>query len=237
MKSIVKSLLINVLLLGLVSLNFAIAPNSAFAKNKDSKKHPKIALTFDDGPGPYTDQLLNILNKYNAHATFCVVGNKVDDYKATILKMQKNGNEIIGHSWSHANLAYMNYRTLSKHIRGTRTVIKQIIGPKNAPKMFRPPWGSFNRFVRATAKDWGYSILMWNVDPKDWKYRNSKYVYNHVVSHAKNGNIVLSHDIHRTTVEAYKRIIPKLTKMGFDLVTVDQLLGRPAAPGEVIYRK
>lgn len=194
-----------------------------------------LALTFDDGPSVYTKTLLKVLRKNHSNATFCVVGKSVAPFESTVRQMYKDGNQITGHTWSHANLTSLGYSSIKWQLNATAKAIKSVTGKK--PNMYRPPYGAFNSNVRRISSQLGYSMLYWSVDTRDWQYRNEDYVYNYVISHASKGSIILMHDIHPTTVNAMKRAIPKLVEMGYDLVTVDQLLGRVAVPGELVVRK
>lgn len=176
-----------------------------------------IALTFDDGPSIYTDKILNILNKYDVTATFFVLGNKVSLYKETLKKMLQNGNEIGNHSYNHKWMIKLNSDELKKQIYDTQYIIKKELG--YTPKCLRPTYGSLNNKIK-NYKD--FNIVLWNVDTLDWKIKNYKEVSKRALK-AKDGDIILMHDIHPVTVKALDIIIPKLIENGFQFVTVSEL--------------
>lgn len=199
---------------------------------------PMVAITFDDGPGAYTDRLLDILQRYNAKATFFVMGYKIDQRPETVQRIAAEGHEIGGHSWNHKELTKLTDKEISSQLTRTRNKIEDVTGVK--PALMRPPYGSYNDKVRAVAKKLGISAINWNVDTLDWKYKDADYVYDAAMKKLKDGNIILFHDIHPTTVDAMEKIIPALIEEGYQLVTVSQLLtadGSEIVPGALYYNR
>lgn len=190
---------------------------SKAASNK-TKNIKVIALTFDDGPGPYTNQLLDILEKNQVKATFFMVGENISRYPKVVKRMGKLGCEYGNHSWNHANLANLSAKDIKTQINKTDNALKKVTGKTTT--ILRPPYGSVSQTLRKTA---GKPLILWSVDTLDWKYRNSSRVQNHVLSHAQNGSIILMHDIHKTTVQAMKQAIPQLKKKGYRFVTVSEM--------------
>lgn len=182
------------------------------------KKTKYIAFTFDDGPGEYTDKLINALDKYHGKATFFVLGNRVNSYKKQLIHAYDLGMEIGSHTWAHKNLKLLRAREVKSEIDKTRTAIKKIIGTE--PTVLRPPYGNYNKIVSKYA---GVPMIYWSVDTQDWKYRNVKYVSKYIIKHAKDGEIVLLHDIHSTSVNGFIKALPSLRKKGYELVTVSEL--------------
>jgi peptidoglycan/xylan/chitin deacetylase (PgdA/CDA1 family) len=192
-----------------------------------------IALTFDDGPhASLTPRLLDILKKNNAKATFFMLGSRVKYYPAVVQRAYSEGHQIASHTYNHKDLTTLSAGNLRAEIDGTANAIEQIIGIK--PTALRPPYGAFNNAVRTYANA---PIILWSVDPLDWKYRNAGVVYNNVIGAARDGSIVLMHDIHQTSVEAAARIIPKLQADRFTLVTIEQLIRARGTPvnGQAYY--
>ncbi len=177
-----------------------------------------VAFTFDDGPGKYTNELLNALNKYNSKATFFLLGNNVKYYKKTVKKAYDSGMEIGSHSSAHANLNTLSKNKVKKDLTNASNAIKNVIGC--TPTLFRPPYGNYNKNVQEYANA---PMIYWTVDFEDWNHKNTKYVYKKILKQAKDGEIVLLHDIHKTTVKGFKKALPKLRKRGFELVTVSEL--------------
>lgn len=179
---------------------------------------PMVALTFDDGPGPYTERLLKCLEKNHALATFFMVGSSVDRYRDTVKKVYDMGCEIGNHSWNHSQLPQLDGSALASQISSTNQVIRNITG--HNPTLLRPPYGAYNSAVAAAA---GVPLILWEVDTLDWKTRDVQSTVRSVMADAKDGSIVLMHDIHLPTVMAVEQIIPQLKAKGFQLVTVSEL--------------
>jgi len=199
----------------------------------EATPRPMVALTFDDGPGPFTDYLLDILDEHGGRVTFCVLGNRVEPWSQTILRMIESGNEVLGHSWNHRHFGRLNEAAVIEQIFNTSAAIEAVTGFPPAP-IFRAPYGFVNSMVRRVSREIGYSILNWSLDPEDWRYRDADIIYNFIMSRAIHGSIILLHDIHPTTVEAMERVIPGLQEAGFQLVTISELfeyLYGPLEPG------
>ena len=190
-----------------------------------------IALTFDDGPSIYTDALLDTLIENESAATFFVLGQRTQTYKQAIIKMAENGSEVAGHSWSHRDLRTLGYEDIKNDLQTTNTAIFELTEIR--PTIHRVPYGAFNDNVKNASLELGMAMIQWNLDPRDWQVRNADTVYNNIMSTVKHGSIIVLHDIHATTVEAMKRVIPDLIDAGFKLITVSELL-QTIEPG-IIY--
>lgn len=189
------------------------------AKCKVIVKNVKyIAITFDDGPGEYTDKLLNALEKNHSKATFFVLGNRANAYKKQLKREAQLGMEIGSHTYSHQNLKTLSKKKIKSEIFKTRDAVKKVTG--SAPTLLRPPYGNYNSTV---SKNAGVPMIYWSVDTEDWKHRNANYISKYIVSHAGDGEIVLLHDIHPTSVDGFIKALPKLRKKGYELVTVSEL--------------
>lgn len=189
--------------------------DSVWTINPDKKM---IALTFDDGPGPYTQDIVDQLDKYNSSAPFFVVGNRVASYNSALKSAYVHGNEIGNHTWSHPILTYMSYSEIQSQIKWTDNAVKDVIGVKT--KIMRPPGGAYNATVKSAV---GKPIIYWSVDTLDWKTRSKAATINSVMNNASDGEIVLMHDIHYPTMEAALELISKLKNKGYQLVTVSEL--------------
>lgn len=179
---------------------------------------PMVALTFDDGPGPRTMELLEQLEKYNAHATFFMLGQKVSSFPDAVKKMKETGCELGNHSFDHANLSTLDSAGVQAEISKTNDGIRNIIG--SGATLMRPPYGAVSSTVAASA---GMPMILWNIDTLDWKTHNTQSTIDAVMSKVKDGDIVLMHDIHTETVDAALQLIPKLQSEGYQLVTVSEL--------------
>jgi len=189
------------------------------AKCKVTVAKKWVALTFDDGPGNYTKKLLDAMKKRGVRATFFVVGQMAKPRASILKKIAKKGNEIGNHTYAHNGSANVLIGALKK----TDKVVKKAIGKKIA--LMRPPGGAIN----ATTRRCGKPIILWSVDPKDWRDRNVRTVYRRVMSGTQSGSIVLLHDIHPTSVDAAIKIMDSLSGRGYAFVTVSELLGNPKA--------
>ncbi len=181
-----------------------------------------IALTFDDGPGPYTARLLDGLAERNAKATFFLVGNRVNGYAATVKRAFAEGHQIANHSFNHANLAKLSADSAANQIKQTNANLAGILGD-GLTYLVRAPYGSINDKVRTAA---AAPLIQWSVDPQDWKDRDAEIVKNRVVNSASDGAIILLHDIHSTSVTGALAAIDALQKQGYEFVTVRELFRR-----------
>jgi len=186
---------------------------------------PFIALTFDDGPNAtLTPKLLDLLAARHLKATFFVVGQNAADHPEILKRAVREGHEIANHSWSHPNLGKMSDDSVRRELQKTDDAITAAIGKR--PTLMRPPYGS----ITARQKKWiheefGYRIILWDVDPLDWKRPGPSVVTARILKETKAGSIVLAHDIHPPTIEAMPATFDQLMKKGFNSVTVTELLG------------
>lgn len=180
---------------------------------------PMIALTFDDGPGVGTERILDVLEKYNARATFFMLGDNAKRYPFTVKRIVQSRSEIGNHSLNHPQLTKLSATGIRQQMNTTSNIIAQASGGAR-PTVMRPPGGAVNSTVQNNV---GLPIILWSVDTLDWKTRDTQKTINVVLSQARDGDIVLMHDIHKPTVEAAVRLIPELTKRGYQLVTVSEL--------------
>lgn len=179
---------------------------------------PMVALTFDDGPSQYTPGILDTLEKNESRATFFEVGNRINWYPDTVLRISQAGCEIGNHSFDHALLGNASASKIQSEISKTDAKIKAITG--NKPALLRPPYGSIGSSLRKNA---GKPMILWSIDTLDWKSRNADTVYRTVMNRVKDGDIILMHDIYGSTRAAVVRIVPELRKRGYQLVTVSEL--------------
>lgn len=177
-----------------------------------------IALTFDDGPSIYTDEILEILKENDCNATFFVLGNKVSVYQDTLKKSIQYGNEIGNHSYNHKWLVKLGQEELLNQIEKTQAILKETIG--YTPKVFRPTYGSVNEKMK---KNISLDIILWNVDTLDWKYKGVNKIVSRATNKLKDSNIILMHDIRKRTVNALKKIVPIIKKEGYQCVTISEL--------------
>ncbi|MGB0843826.1 MAG: polysaccharide deacetylase family protein [Alphaproteobacteria bacterium] len=175
-------------------------------------------VTFDDGPHPkYDAQILDILDRYNARATFYLVGRNVKRYPDTTRLIASRGHEIGHHSWKHDNLKKIGRNNMAKDLARTSATIRDTVG--FAPTVFRPPYGNHTPSVLSVAKSLGMETQLWTVDSLDWKRAPAYQTTERVLSRTKPGAVILLHSIHRQTVEALPAIMDGLVKKGCKFVT------------------
>lgn len=185
----------------------------------------EVALTFDDGPSPFTGQILDVLRKYKAKGTFFILGNQIEGNPLPLQRILAEGSAVGNHSWNHAD-----FTTLSTgEIRSQLSEVNGTLSAKGipAPKLFRPPYGARDDKVVSEAKKKGMLTVMWDVDTNDYKQPAPQVIVDTVIQGARPGSIVLMHDGgggRASTVAALPGIIKGLRKRGFKLVTVPQLL-------------
>jgi len=183
---------------------------------------PMLALSFDDGPSAKTSLILDLLEQYGARATFFTIGNLVNSHGATVKRAVSIGCEVAGHSWDHKNLSKLSESEIKGQLLDTRSVIEENTGL--ALPFFRPPYGAVSDTLRSVSRELGFALINWNVDPMDWDTRDADLIFNAIMHDARNGSLILSHDIYGATAEAMSRVIPALIAEGYQLVTVTELL-------------
>src|SRR6267378_3364575 len=190
---------------------------------------PYIAMTFDDGPSAtLTPKLLDLLAAHHIKATFFVIGENVAEHPEIVARAAREGHEIGNHSWSHPNLVKMSEEAVRSQLRRTDDAIKSATGVR--PTLLRPPYGSITaREKRWIHDEFGYQIILWDVDPNDWKRPGPAVVRTRILKETRPGSIVLSHDIHPGTIEAMPSTFVALEAKGFKFVTVSELI-RMAVP-------
>lgn len=180
---------------------------------------PMVALTFDDGPGgESTIRILDALKKYNAHATFFVVGSNIDKYADIIKREAAEGSEVGNHTNSHAQLTKLDTNGILSEVNGVKEKVMQLTGQKVVP--IRPPYGAVDDNVMAAITD---PVILWSIDTLDWKTRDAQSTIQNIQSSVYDGAIILMHDIYSTTADAAVNIIDWLHSQGYQMVTVSEL--------------
>ena len=188
-----------------------------------SKKRPMIALTFDDGPGEYTETLLDAVEKYNIHVTFFMLGQNVEGRESTIQRMVKLGCEIGNHTWDHPEqtLPNMDLDSVMQEFQKTDDALVKACG--QASTVCRAPYGAITDEQMSAV---GKPFFMWSTDSLDWKLMDADADYNQIMNDSSlgDGSIILMHDIHEPSVKcATEKLIPALIDQGYKLVTVSEL--------------
>jgi peptidoglycan-N-acetylglucosamine deacetylase len=183
----------------------------------------QIAITFDDGPHPqYTPQLLRILDRYNAKATFFLVGEKAEQAPDLVKAEIAAGHSVGNHTYHHVNLTKIPERLVATEILACGDVIKSITG--NQPHLFRPPGGDYNALVAQTANALDYTIVLWTDDPADYASPGAKVIEQRTLDTLRPGGIILIHDGVQQTVDVLPQLLRALQQRGFKCVTIDEMM-------------
>ncbi|MGW7822408.1 polysaccharide deacetylase family protein [Streptomyces puniciscabiei] len=180
-----------------------------------------VALTFDDGPTQYTAALLTALEHSHTLATFFLIGPHALQYRADTLREYRDGDAIGDHTVTHPRLTRLAMPRVEHQIEAAAKQIASVTGCR--PVLFRPPFGAWNARVSEAARRAGMAVVMWNVDPRDWKHHDPAFVDRAVLARVRPGAIVVLHDRYAATPAAVPRLIGVLKARGYDLVTVPQL--------------
>lgn len=181
-----------------------------------------IALTFDDGPsGRYTERLLDGLAAREVHATFFLCGYRVEQYPALAARIAREGHEIGSHSDRHEFFTHMSAEAVCADLSAAAEKITAATGV--TPTLLRPPGGLYDLDVLARSICADAPVILWSIDPEDWRDKQAAAVTSFVTKRAKNGDIILLHDMHASSVEAALGIIDALEARGFVFVTVSEL--------------
>lgn len=199
--------------------------SSGSAAHREGPPRKWVAIGFDDGPWTETPAFVSMLERSNARATFFMIGRQITAADRPLLLRELRDGDVLGdHTWSHPDL------TRSSEVRGqllsTMGAIRTVSG--YTPCVFRPPYGSYNGSVLATARSLGLSTVLWNVDPTDWAQPGTAAIEERVLAQVRPGSIIISHDgggSRAQTLAAYPNIIRKLRARGYRIATMLEMLG------------
>lgn len=198
----------------------------------------RVALSFDDGPsGDNTEALLDVLAAREVAATFFLCGYRIEDYPVLCGALAGAGHELGIHGYSHGCFDAMTPRELRAELDRTSELIRQNAGL--LPTLVRPPCGALSSEVCDAAREAGLSVILWSVDPEDWRCRDADAIVRRVCGQVRDGSVILLHDMYPSSVEAAAQIIDRLRGEGYEFLTVSELAARthtPLTPGEV-YRR
>lgn len=219
-----RAVLVGILLIfGLLWLPPADVPVSGDLKlnvPQPGTQQKLVALTFDDGPHPdYTGPLLDGLKERGIKATFFLVGTQIQYAPELVSRMAREGHQIGVHTYSHVSVTGLEREEFRLQVEGTRRLIYSQLGEREL--WLRPPYGILDE----NAQSWADGpVILWSVDPEDWKDDNVRRIKEHIVSHVRDGDIILLHDIYPSSVEAALAAVDELQKQGCRFVTVAELM-------------
>lgn len=202
----------------LLSIPAAAGGNNA----SDSGVSRFVALTFDDGPtGPLTEQLIRGLQKRYVPATFFLCGYRVEQFPDVVHQLAANGHELAIHGQSHKFLHDQSPEIIREELQQTSAQIEALTGER--PRLFRPPGGLTSDVLLAEAAAEQLPIILWSVDPQDWNCTSAACIAQRIVTHVSDGDIILMHDLSKTSISAAFQIIDRLQAQGYQFCTVSEL--------------
>jgi peptidoglycan-N-acetylglucosamine deacetylase len=202
--------------------------HNVFGINRADTQEKVVALTYDDGPyPPYTNQILDILYRYQAKATFFEIGRNIEKHPEIVPMIMAAGNELANHSYSHKDMMFKPREYLLSEIEKTDKLLREL-GIKQDSISFRPPWG--RRFVVLSylLSQMQKKLIMWDVDSQDYEpTHTAEDIANRVINNVRSGSIVVMHDgggDRSKTVTATEAIVKSLQSKGYAFKTVSELL-------------
>lgn len=201
-----------------------------------------VALTYDDGPNPpYTDRILDVLDREHVHATFFLVGRAVSAYPGVVARESRQGHALGNHTWDHDHLIILDPAHVRESLRRTDAAIYKATGTH--PRIMRPPYGSRDWLVLGEVRRSGYTPVMWSVPlAKDWEYPPAQVIASRILPYVRDGSIIVLHDGNRgilcdrtphvaprtcdrsSDIEATRIIVESLKRQGYRFVTIPELL-------------
>ncbi len=216
---------------GTTASGSSTAPKVTFSRvNVDG---PYIAMTFDDGPSGgstnNTNRLLDLAAKKHIKLTFFLIGENAARYPQLVQRELAEGHQVGNHSYTHPDLAKMSDDAIRSEIQKTQDAIINASGYR--PILMRPPYGAMTPRQRLwVSHEFGFKIILWDVDPLDWKNPGVDVVADRIIAATRPGSIILSHDIHSHTVDAMPKVFDTLLAKGYKFVTVSELLAMDKGP-------
>ncbi|EJL63002.1 polysaccharide deacetylase family protein [Flavobacterium sp. CF136] len=207
----------------LISSNYHV---KAFCNNP-SETEKKITLTFDDGPSPYTLEVLDLLKKYNTKATFFCIGKNIEVYPEIVKQIIAEGHLVGNHSYSHSPFFdFYNAKKITEEIQQTDTLLEKFTSKKI--NFFRPPYGVTTPSIRRALKITGHKVIGWNIRSLDGGTKNQNLIFNRIIKRISPGGIVLLHDTASHSVLVLEQFLQFLQNQNYQVVSVEELLNLKA---------
>ena len=207
----------------LISSNYHV---EAFCNNP-SETEKKIALTFDDGPSPYTLEVLDLLKKYNVKAVFFCIGKNIEMYPEIVKQIIAEGHLVGNHSYSHSPFFdFYNAKKITEEIQQTDILLKKYTSKKI--NFFRPPYGVTTPSIRRALKITGHNVIGWNIRSLDGGTKNQNLIFNRIIKRISPGGIVLLHDTASHSVLVLEQFLQFLQNQNYQVVSVEELLNLKA---------
>jgi peptidoglycan-N-acetylglucosamine deacetylase len=191
--------------------------------HNQNEKAQRIAITFDDGPHEITEQVLDLLHKHHAKASFFCIGNQIEKHPEVLKRIINEGHTIGNHTFSHSNLfGFFSAKEITEEITKTDALLSLFINKRI--KMFRPPFGVTTPNVAKAVANTKHHVIGWNIRSLDTVTEDENEIFERVKKRVKPGGIILLHDTSLKTVNVLERLLLFLQSENYEIITVDQLL-------------
>jgi len=200
----------------LCSISFANLP---FVIRSVETKHAVVALTFDDGPTKYTDDILEILDNYEAKATFFLIGSRLKRYASYAKQLVAKGHSVGNHSYDHTHINAMSKEDLIKSIAKSQLAFHEYVGV--LPSFYRPPYGNVTEVQEKILSKHFSHLIRWGIDPRDWdRNKSDDAIIEHILAKVTAGSIIVLHEKKRT-VRLLPQLLEALHQRGYTMVSLD----------------
>jgi peptidoglycan/xylan/chitin deacetylase (PgdA/CDA1 family) len=217
----------------------ASSPPNDYMPDPPARRNDRtVALTFDDGPSPYTPAILAVLRRHGVPATFCMLGDQAQRYPAMARQVAVEGHQLCNHSRDHRDMARLSAKQARREVMAAERQIRDAAGV--APTIFRFPYGSSDPLARQVVHGYGMRALSWTVDPQDWTRPAASTITRRIVRHVRPGSIVLMHDgggDRSHTVASLAATIRQLERHGYRFVLAQPSGASPGSGGGDAYRR
>ncbi|KQB38817.1 polysaccharide deacetylase family protein [Flavobacterium aquidurense] len=195
--------------------------------NNPLETEKKIALTFDDGPSEFTVEVLELLKKYNAKATFFCIGKNIEAYPEILKQIIADGHLVGNHSYSHSKFFdFYNALQIKEEIEKTDELLEKFTSKKI--NFFRPPYGVTTPSIRRALKRTGHKVIGWNIRSLDGGTKNQKLIFNRIIKRISPGGIVLLHDTASHSVLVLEQFLQFLQQNNYKVISIEELLNLKA---------
>lgn len=187
----------------------------------------RVAVTFDDGPGPETEIVLDLLKKYGAKATFFCIGRQIEKHPDIFRKILNEGHTVGNHSYSHSRrFGFFSTQHVIDELRRTDAIIEHQSGRK--PRLFRPPFGVTTPSMAKAVKATGHTVIGWNIRSLDTVIKDEGHILGRIKNRLAPGSIILLHDTSEKSVRVLEQLLVLLQENGYEAIQADRLLNIPA---------
>lgn len=207
--------------------SFRIRCNYHLDALHENRSSEEIALTFDDGPTEYTEEVLMLLSQYGQKATFFLIGRQVEKYPALARRILEEGHTIGNHTYSHSpRTGFLGTGEMAREIREADRILREVTGRK--VKFYRPPYGVTNPSVKKAVQGTGHTVMGWSIRSLDTVIGQENRILNRVLRRLRAGRVILLHDTSSRSVQVLRLLLPELERKGFRSVPLDRLFNLEA---------